>query len=79
MFTLDLTSGSRSGGSCFLAKEGRVRPDQIRIDPAFLGGQLLDDPPYIGCGEARALTCQPAAVLLRDEAGQIADGFTSPR
>ena len=70
---------SGSGGLRRFTEKGRLRPDQIRVDAALLGRQLLDDPPYLGSGKASAVTCQPATVLVRDQAGQIADGFASAR
>src|SRR3546814_8559755 len=65
--------------SHFGSEEGRFRPNQIGVDPALLGGQLLDDPPNLGGGEARAVAGKPATVLLRDQSGEIADSVAPPR
>src|SRR3546814_4000558 len=63
--------------SHFGSEEGRFRPNQIGVDPALLGGQLLDDPPNLGGGEARAVAGKPATVLLRDQSGERSEEHTS--
>src|SRR3546814_13068961 len=68
-----------SSDVCSSDLEGRFRPNQIGVDPALLGGQLLDDPPNLGGGEARAVAGKPATVLLRDQSGEIADSVAPPR